>query len=1816
MFKKSMETKGHGSIRKTKAYGAVAVLSLFGALAVVNGQEVSANEIPTTGDGVTTEASDTSLASQATNTTANPATNLETAQPTPTTEEIALQEQSGTNTGAIVTTIETPTLDTTVEQAQSEGVVVNEESTVIHETLEEAQKDVEAQIAAIEQAEEIKVENNQEIAQAEATNAQIKADNDAEIARVAQENKAIDERNKAGQEAVDSQNVEGQKIVDSQNKLASEQYKQALEAYNSALAQKSTIDEENKAITEKNLENQMAVDSYNKNAMESKKLVWTGDYATDKATVDAFNLSQQQQQETFEASKITGSNVYASDELFFSGTQPSATKKGSDWLASLDVTAVSTLQDVEGVELSWKPGSTKVQAGKNLTLMTAEEYTATGQKLPTTNLNWDGGGVLVSTTQPTINNNTEVYSGDFTIKNAGVTSSETNVDLYIEYDAIRSLADKSSIPPTLTVSYNEANIFTFDYIGQYLPNFKTIEVRDSNSGEKLNVIISGIVVDVDASQGSEIKGNKASSFINPEGSQLIVESDNSFFSGDLRNVINIDDSPEGTYIYAVAGDTFSYQHGMGMGWRDKWISGEGFTEQNGVVYVNDGRYTEFSLFGKSWGIPQTTLPRISLKEFVPEPLKPEVPVPNEPPVPETFVYTPLVFTPEEHISAILKPYVEVPDEKEVVVSVHPVAVKDMPFITKDVVNANNTDVDNQLVAKGSEVTWVLNGATLKAGREELTEVVYTDPFPQGFEINTEKVGELNRDFFISYDENGKARAVASPNLLMQINADRTKDFVLPDFFAVGTPTNDGGTYRNAYELSFTTKTGKTYRTTSDIPVIYTPGNDPKTPRDNDGENPTPNDNLITPEKKVIDADGRDVNGKSLTPNSTVNYIATQDFDQYKGIQATKSTIAKNFAYIENPLKGLDASSMVVNSITAGGKDISNLLDMYHVLSVDTLDEKLKEIVKESGVSPIGEFYMWVAKNPQDFFAQYVQKGIDVVYNLSFHTTANYTGEVENQTFQIDFGNGYYGNIVENYIPVLNSVKSVEQNGTDINGGIVHLGDNATYKIAGWVIPADRGYDLNTYVFVDDFNETSDEQRAFKVEVNGVEVDRSNLVTTYNAQTGLFETGFTKAYLDTLVRGKDYAPVLSVTIKRIASGTTTNTAKVVYTTEEDPKTPKDTPTNEVVTKTPDGKVIVHYIEKGTGKVLKDDVLDTPVTRLYTPYDTTDNKPERIVTSDKKTYRIVPLETIGIEKGTVEKELTEVTYVYEEVFGNVLVRYQDEQGNPLIKDPVVDTPWVSTGTPYDTTDNKPKTIVTDDKKTWDIIPSKTKGNETGEVVEGTTEIIYVYKEVKGTVVVDYKDEDGNVIRDRVVDTPESSTGTPYNTTDNKPNAIKSGDKIYNIVPSKTIGNESGEVVRGETLVTYIYKVVEAEPVKVGTSESGANVEGKVLLAGSTINYEVSIDNDQFKGIVGLTEEDLNTPLIVIEDHDDKTTPVTEAVRVVLASDKTKTKAQSGFTTTLYTSLEEAPKVIQDYIVANNITVNGRFSATVSDDAVAYNTNYVLTGTNLTLIFPAKINEDVKDASEIKNTAYQLDFSGSHVTNVVTNTTPEIDPQKDVTFTIEEGMTDKNSLDGKEVAVGDVINFELKSSYYPANRAEPITELAFVDTWSDLVSYNGSYKFFATTDLLLKDGTTIVEGTDITKYVTQVINYEDRTVRYALDSDFLGAIALESPLQVAGYMQVTVEENGTVENTFVEIVNGVENFSNTVTVEVPTPPVPEKPEEPAQPTPPTPETPVTPASVVPTLPNTGEETSSLAMAGMALLVGMGAAYGVSKRRRRSLK
>ena len=161
----------------------------------------------------------------------------------------------------------------------------------------------------------------------------------------------------------------------------------------------------------------------------------------------------------------------------------------------------------------------------------------------------------------------------------------------------------------------------------------------------------------------------------------------------------------------------------------------------------------------------------------------------------------------------------------------------------------------------------------------------------------------------------------------------------------------------------------------------------------------------------------------------------------------------------------------------------------------------------------------------------------------------------------------------------------------------------------------------------------------------------------------------------------------------------------------------------------GNVLVHYVDEA-GNTLQADAVDTKDGQPGAKYDTSDNdmKPARITTPEGKVYELVPASTKGNEAGDVEAgKTTEVTYVYKEVKGNVVVHYTDEAGNTIAED-VKDTTDGSVSSAYDTSDNKPATITTKDGKVYVLVPTSTKGEESGKVTEGTTEVTYVYKDVK--------------------------------------------------------------------------------------------------------------------------------------------------------------------------------------------------------------------------------------------------------------------------------------------------------------------------------------------------------------------------------------------------------------------------------------------------------------------------------------------------------
>ncbi|HFI0441082.1 TPA: MucBP domain-containing protein, partial [Streptococcus suis] len=73
--------------------------------------------------------------------------------------------------------------------------------------------------------------------------------------------------------------------------------------------------------------------------------------------------------------------------------------------------------------------------------------------------------------------------------------------------------------------------------------------------------------------------------------------------------------------------------------------------------------------------------------------------------------------------------------------------------------------------------------------------------------------------------------------------------------------------------------------------------------------------------------------------------------------------------------------------------------------------------------------------------------------------------------------------------------------------------------------------------------------------------------------------------------------------------------------------------------------------------------------------------------------------------------------------------------------------------------------------------------------------------------------------VTDTPSSDVGTAYDTTDNKPTTITTADgTTYELV--RTDGTETGTVVEGETVVTYVYRKVETPSKKVVTNHVDEN------------------------------------------------------------------------------------------------------------------------------------------------------------------------------------------------------------------------------------------------------------------------------------------------------------------------------------------------------------------------------------------------------------
>ena len=556
------------------------------------------------------------------------------------------------------------------------------------------------------------------------------------------------------------------------------------------------------------------------------------------------------------------------------------------------------------------------------------------------------------------------------------------------------------------------------------------------------------------------------------------------------------------------------------------------------------------------------------KTFTPEKLK-EVPTPK---LEELKKFTPekekTVPSPKAKLTLIkvngvpaptYKPTEKLPTPPVVpTVHVHDYKLSTRPQVQKAVENADKVNINGQYVAKNSLNRFVLKTETLPSSRKTTTQLVFNDHLPQGFKVDLEKTKEANRGYEVAYNEKANLLTFkATTATLNSVNKDLAKEYKLADLSVWGRPQNDAADYENVFEMVVNGGGSNGYVRKSNKVLIHTPGKqDPNKP--NDPKNP--NRDPLRPEKHNYNEQGKLVDGKEMLPEGINYYVSKWTNRPNKNDKSGKEAIAKGFAYIEDyqddAVTPLESRFQVKD---AEGKAV-NGLKMYHVLDRKTLSKALNDMIDKSGISPKGAFYMWVAEKPEEFYKAYVQTGMDLYFHTPMQNKKGFTGKYTNQTFQVQFGNGYYSNVVVNHVPELKVQKQVYNklgDGQNLDGKLIKLGDKFYYYLDGAKLPADRGEALKEYRFFDDFDQKGDEFTGEYKAIAGVDIklkdgsvikagtDLSQYAELkYDKAKGIVEISMKQDFLDKVDNASEFDVNAAIQMKRISAGTFENTYKNV------------------------------------------------------------------------------------------------------------------------------------------------------------------------------------------------------------------------------------------------------------------------------------------------------------------------------------------------------------------------------------------------------------------------------------------------------------------------------------------------------------------------------------------------------------------------------------------------------------------------------------------------------------------------------------------------
>lgn len=406
----------------------------------------------------------------------------------------------------------------------------------------------------------------------------------------------------------------------------------------------------------------------------------------------------------------------------------------------------------------------------------------------------------------------------------------------------------------------------------------------------------------------------------------------------------------------------------------------------------------------------------------------------------------------------------------------------------------------------------------------------------------------------------------------------------------------------------------------------------------------------------------------------------------------------------------------------------------------------------------------------------------------------------------------------------------------------------------------------------------------------------------------------------------------------------------------------------------------------------------------------------------------------------------------------------------------------------------------------------------------------------------------------------------------------DKQYVVKQSTLINDEYATNAKDIVIQTNA-----ATPEKHNQDNKGVVIDGKTVWFGTTNNYHISWDFDQYKGVnvdkkmqeKGLFVADY-APFDVLELAGNPTIKHNGKVIATGQDDGSFVDETGTVIDGLNWSKVDSIEGIEEKGSAIKVGITGF-------DHPWYK-EYVEKGVNLEVLIPmkAKVIDNTPNeqggtygGQEYKNVAYQSDFGNVYKTNEVVNRTPITDPRKDAVVAV----SDLTSMDLKNnptatIEKGTYFQYRAKSSVLDGKAIHDFTMDSYTikDTFHEADQYDGIYYAETNSDIHFKEGTPLYNrykatkgvmsaNSDITKFTTQKIarnvSVDENTatglvdaadtrvtkVELDFDADFLAQIDFtKSKFSVDTFFQVKrVKDVQGVTNIVEEVINGTSFGSN---------------------------------------------------------------------------